>query len=96
MIDSTTSPNFNENDQDDLINRPRKDKKTPIPSKPPVVRNTFESAMYNLSKKALELFFLDPACASVFLIMYPIMRDLNENYIIIEDDDQEEVRLYQA
>ena len=57
MIDSTTSPNFNENDQDDLIKSPRKDKKTPIPSKPPVVRNTFESAMYNLSKKALELFF---------------------------------------
>jgi len=52
--------------------------------------------MYNLSKKALELFFLDPACASVFLIMYPIMKDLNENYIIIEDDDQEQVRQYKA
>ena len=92
MSDSTTSQNFNDYHDDVLIKRPKKDKKTPIPSKPPVVRNTFESAMYNLSKKALELFFLDPACASVFLIMYPIMKDLNENYIIIEDDDQEQVR----
>ncbi len=92
MSDSTTSPNFNDYHDGVLIKRPKKDKKTPIPSKPPVVRNTFESAMYNLSKKALELFFLDPACASVFLIMYPIMKDLNENYIIIEDDDQEQVR----
>ena len=47
--------------------------------------------MYNLSKKALSLFFLDPACASVFLIMYPIMKDLNENYIIIEDDEQKQI-----
>lgn len=92
MSDSSASPNFNDNHDDVLMKRPKKDKKTPIPSKPPVVRNTFESAMYNLSKKALEFFFLDPACASVFLIMYPIMKDLNENYIIIEDDDQEQVR----
>lgn len=92
MSDSTASPNLNDYHDDVLIKRPKKDKKTPIPSKPPVVRNTFESAMYNLSKKALDLFFLDPACASVFLIMYPIMKDLNENYIIIEDDDEEQVR----
>ena len=48
--------------------------------------------MYNLSKKALDLFFLDPACASVFLIIYPIMKDLNENYINIEDDEIEQIR----
>jgi len=48
--------------------------------------------MYNLSKKALELFFLDPACSSVFLIMYPIMKDLITNYIKDEADELDQVR----
>jgi hypothetical protein len=78
------------------IEKSRLNKRNPVPSKPPVVENTFQSAMYNLSKKALELFFLDPACSSVFLIMYPIMRDLYENYIIIDHDEQDQVRSYQA
>ena len=52
--------------------------------------------MYELSKKALELFFLDPACSSVFLIMYPIMKDLITNYINDEADEFNQVRQYYA
>ncbi len=95
IIQSSSSQSINNVDLSE-IEKPRLNKKNPLPSKPPVVENTFQSAMYNLSKKALELFFMDPACSSVFLIMYPIMKDLNENYIIIDHDEQDQVRSYQA
>ena len=95
IIQSSSSQSINSVDLAE-IEKPRLNKRNPVPSKPPVVENTFQSAMYNLSKKALELFFLDPACSSVFLIMYPIMRDLYENYIIIDHDEQDQVRSYQA
>ncbi len=93
IIQSSSSQSINNVDLSE-IGKPKLKKRNPVPSKPPVVENTFQSAMYNLSKKALELFFLDPACSSVFLIMYPIMRDLNENYIIIEHDEDDHVRSY--
>ena len=95
IIQSSSSQSINNVDLSE-IGKPKLNKRNPVPSKPPVVENTFQSAMYNLSKKALELFFLDPACSSVFLIMYPIMRDLYENYIIIDHDEQDQVRSYQA
>ena len=95
IIQSSSSQSINSVDLPE-IEKPRLNKRNPVPSKTPVVENTFQSAMYNLSKKALELFFLDPACSSVFLIMYPIMRDLYENYIIIDHDEQDQVRSYQA
>jgi hypothetical protein len=93
IIQSSSSQSIKYADPSE-IGKPKLYKRNPVPSKPPVVENTFQSAMYNLSKKALELFFLDPACSSVFLIMYPIMRDLNENYIIIDHDEDDHVRSY--